>query len=181
MNLANRLSLARLLLAPCVVASLLYYDAQHEQFRYLALACFLAGMLLDAADGFIARFQHQQSQLGTVLDPIADKLLIISALISLSTIRALPDAMRVPGWFNLIVISRDVVVIVGTMLLFAFTGKFTVKTSWLGKCTIAAQMAVVPVALLGWPIKPLVLGVAAVLTVLSGLGYLRLGMRVLDA
>ena len=181
MSLANKISIGRILLAPGVVASLLYYDPQHDGLRYVALALFLLGVCSDAVDGFIARSQQQQSQLGTVLDPIADKLLVVSALISLSAIRALPEGMRVPGWFNLIVISRDVVVIVGTMLLFAFTGKFSVKPSWLGKWTIAMQMAVVPAALLEWPIKPVALGVAAILTILSGIGYLREGTRMLGA
>ena len=120
--------------------------------------------------------------MGSILDPLADKLLILSALISLSAIRGLPTDMRIPAWFNLIVISRDAVVVLGTVLLMFFQGTFSVTPTWLGKCTSAAQMLVVPAALLGLPAKAPLLAVAALLTILSGISYVRLGMqRVTDA
>jgi CDP-diacylglycerol--glycerol-3-phosphate 3-phosphatidyltransferase/cardiolipin synthase len=179
MSLANKISVMRILLAPCIVASLVYYTPARDGLRFLALGLFLLGVLSDALDGFIARSQRQQSQLGTVLDPIADKLLILSALISLSTIRALPEWMRIPAWFNLIVISRDVVLVVGTMLIFGFTGKLTIKPSRLGKWTIAAQMLVVTTVLVGLPMKTGLLVVVAALTIVSGISYLRMGTRLL--
>ena len=179
MSLANKISLVRILLAPCIVASLVYYQPSRDGLRYLSLSLFLLGVVSDAVDGFVARSKHQQSQLGILLDPIADKLLIISALISLSTIRALPEWMRIPAWFNLIVISRDVMLVAGTILIFGLTGKLSVQPSRLGKWTVAAQMLVVPTVLLRLPIKMEALLVAAVLTVLSGIGYVRMGTRVL--
>ncbi len=181
MNLADKISLLRILLAPCVVASLVYYQPGREVLRFVALALFLIGMLSDAVDGFIARSQRQQSQLGTILDPLADKFLILSALISLSTIHALPEWMRIPAWFNLIVISRDVVLVAGTLLIFAFTNQWSVRPSRLGKWTILAQMLVIPTALLGLPGKGVLLIVAAALTIVSGIGYLRMGTKVLGA
>lgn len=180
MGLANTISIARVLLVPCVVASLVYYHPTRDGLRYVTLTLFVIGILSDAVDGFVARSQHQQSQLGTVLDPLADKLLIVSTLISLSTIRALPEWMRIPAWFNLIVISRDVILIAGTLLLFAFTGTLTVKPNRLGKITVAAQMAVIPSVLLGWPWKTELLTAVAVLTVISGLTYVRLGSRLVS-
>ena len=179
MSLANKISLFRILLVPCVVASLLYYHPARDGLRYVSLALFVLGIVSDAVDGFIARSKHQQSQLGTLLDPIADKLLILSVLISLSTIRGLPGWMRIPAWFNLIVISRDTLLVAGTMLIFGLTGKLVVKPSPLGKLTIVAQMLVVPVVLLQLPIKMILLLVTAGLTVLSGIGYLRTGVRLL--
>ncbi len=180
MGLANRISLCRVLLAPCLVASLLYYDPHRGGVPWVTLGLFLIGILSDALDGFIARSQHQESSLGTVLDPIADKLLILSTLISLSSIRALPVWLRVPAWFNLVVISRDVILVVGTLILFLVTGKFTVKPSRLGKWTIAAQMAVIFGVLLGAPLKTWLLLMTAVLTVLSGLTYVRTGAKLLS-
>jgi len=141
---------------------------------------FLVGIVSDAIDGVIARSKNQQSQLGALLDPIADKLLILSALISLSTIQGLPNWMRIPAWFNLIVISRDVMLVAGTVLIFGLTGKFAVKPSRLGKWAIVAQMVVVPAVLLRLPMKTALLIVAAVLTILSGIGYLRMGTRLLS-
>lgn len=179
MSLANRISLLRILLVPCFVASLVYYDPSRGKVPSLSLLLFLLGIFSDAADGFIARSKRQQSQLGTLLDPIADKLLILSALISLSTIRALPEWMRIPAWFNLIVISRDVIVVAGMLLLFWFTGRFVVKPSRLGKWTVVAQMLVVPTVLLHLPIKTELLIFTAALTILSGMGYVRVGTRLL--
>jgi len=180
MNLANKISIMRILLVPCIVASLVYYHPSRDGLRYLTLGLFLLGILSDAVDGYIARAKNQQSKLGTLLDPIADKLLILSALISLSTIRALPDWLRIPAWFNLIVISRDVVLIAGTVLIFGLTGALSVRPSWLGKCTVAAQMLVVPTVLLKLPWKVELLIVVAALTILSGIGYLRMGTKLLS-
>ena len=179
MSLANKISLFRILLVPVFVASLLYYHPARDGLRFVSLALFAAGILSDALDGFVARSKGQQSKLGAILDPVADKFLILGAFISLSTIHGLPDWMRLPAWFNLIVISRDVFLIAGTLVLFVFTGKFAVQPSRLGKAAVALQMSVVPIVLLGWPIKdPLLIGVA-ILTVCSGVAYVRRGMRLI--
>lgn len=179
MSLANQISVARIFLAPCLVASLLYYHPSRDWLRYVTLALFAIGILSDAIDGFIARSKNQQSQLGTLLDPIADKLLILSALISLSAIHGLPSWMSVPAWFNLIVISRDVLLVTGTAVLFVLTGTFTVRPNRLGKLTVAMQMSVVPAILLRLPIAMPLMIIAAVLSVVSALAYLRLGTTLL--
>jgi CDP-diacylglycerol--glycerol-3-phosphate 3-phosphatidyltransferase/cardiolipin synthase len=177
MTWPNRISVFRILLVPCFVASLVYYHPERPQMRTISLILFIIGIVSDALDGFIARSTNQHSPLGSILDPLADKLLILSALISLSSIRGLPDDMRIPAWFNLIVISRDAVVVIGTVLLMMFLGTFPIAPTWLGKCTSALQMLVVPAALLGSPIKMPLLLAAATLTLLSGVSYVRLGMR----
>ena len=179
MSLANKISIFRILLVPAIVASLLYYHPDRDWLRFLALALFVLGIASDAIDGYLARRQHQETELGTVLDPLADKALILGTLISCSTIDGLPVWMRVPAWFNLIVISRDVLLVAGTVVLFAFQGRWSVTPSRLGKWTTAAQMVVVPAVLLGLPIVPPLLLVAAALTVCSGIHYIRTGIRVL--
>lgn len=181
MSLANKISLGRILLVPGIVASLVYYSPTRDGLRYLALALFVLGILSDAVDGFVARSKRQQSPLGTILDPIADKSLILGTLISLSTIRGLPSWMRIPAWFNLVVISRDALLVTGTMLLFAFTGKISVQPNRLGKWTVVAQMLVVPAVLLDLPWKLALLVVAAAMTVLSAMSYLRLGAKLLES
>ena len=163
-----------------MVASLVYYHPDRDGLRLLALWIFLIGIISDAIDGFLARLQHQQTELGTILDPIADKTLILSALISCSMIRGLPEWMRIPAWFNLIVISRDAVLIVGTLLLFAIKGRWSVRPSPLGKWTTFAQMLVIPTVLLGLPWKTPLVIIAAVLTVCSGISYIRVGVRALS-
>jgi len=179
MNLANRISVFRILLVPVIVASLVYYHPSRDWLRFLALGLFAAGVVSDALDGYVARRQRQQTQLGTILDPIADKTLILATLITCSVVHGLPAWMRVPAWFNLVVISRDVLLIAGAIVLFAIQGRWSVQPSRLGKWTTAVQMAVIPTVLLGLPIKTPLLVAAAVLTVCSAVGYVRTGVRVL--
>ena len=179
MSLANKISIFRILLVPGVVASLVYYHPDREWLRFLALGLFVVGITSDAIDGFLARLQHQQTELGALLDPIADKFLILSALISCSAIHGLPKWMRLPAWFNLIVISRDVLLISGTVVLFLLQGRWNVRPSRLGKWATFSQMLVIPAVLLGLPVTmPLVI-ISAVLTVLSAVSYIRMGIRVL--
>jgi cardiolipin synthase len=127
----------------------------------------------------VARLTHQQTELGTLLDPIADKFLILGTLISCSTIHGLPEWLRIPAWFNLIVITRDVLLVVGAVVLFAIQGRWSVRPSPLGKWTTFAQMLVIPAVLLGLPVKLPLLVLAAVLTVLSGISYVRTGIQAL--
>ena len=179
MSLANKISIGRILLAPGIVASLLYYHPTRDWLRLLALGLFLIGILSDAIDGFLARLQRQETELGTLLDPIADKCLILTTLISCSTIRGLPAEISVPAWFNLVVISRDVLLVSGTIVLFAMKGQRTVRPSRLGKWTTFAQMLVIPAVLLALPVKLPLIIIAAILSVLSAISYLRVGIRVL--
>jgi len=179
MNLANKISMGRILLVPVIVACLVYYHPSRDGLRFIALGLFLLGVLSDAVDGFVARRWRQRTELGAILDPIADKLLILSALISCSIIRGLPESMRVPAWFNLLVISRDALLVVGTLLLFALRGQWNIRPSRLGKWTTATQMLVIPTLLLGLQLKGPLIATATILTVLSAVGYLRMGFRLL--
>lgn len=179
MSLANKISVFRILLVPALIASLVYYHPDREGLRYLALGLFIIGMATDAIDGWIARIQNQQTELGTILDPIADKALILSALISCSVIRGLPEWMRIPAWFNLLVISRDVILVAGSALLFLIKGRWSVRPSRLGKWTTFCQMLVIPIVLLGLPLKDPLILVAAILTLFSAVSYIRIGIRVL--
>ena len=177
MNLANKISVGRILLVPGIVASLLYYHPDRDGLRFLTLGLFVLGMVSDAIDGLIARRQNQHTELGTLLDPIADKSLILGTLISCSVIQGLPSWMRIPAWFNLIVISRDVLLIAGAIVLFIMTGRWDVRPSPLGKWTTLAQMLVIPTVLLGLPMKKPLIGIAAVLSLLSAGTYIRAGVR----
>ena len=179
MNLANKISIFRILLVPGLIASLVYYHPERDGLRFLALGLFLIGVVSDALDGWLARLRHQQTELGTLLDPIADKFLILSALISCSVIRGLPEWMRIAAWFNLVVISRDVLLVVGSVVLFIIKGRWNVRPSRLGKWTTFAQMLVIPTVLLHLPAKHVLVIIAAVLTVLSAVSYVRMGLRAL--
>lgn len=180
MTLANKISMFRILLAPGIIAALVYYHPSRDGLRFVALGLFVIGIASDAIDGYLARRHNQQTELGTLLDPIADKCLILSALISCSTIHGLPDWMRVPAWFNLVVISRDALLIAGSIVLFIIQGRWSnVRPSRLGKWTTFTQMLVIPAVLLGLPVKSWLVGIAAIFTVLSAVNYIRAGIRAL--
>ncbi len=179
MSLPNQLCVLRMLLLPAIVATLVYYDPSRDWLRLLAFGLFAFGALTDALDGIIARSTQQESQLGALLDPIADKLLIVGTLIACSVIDALPAWMRVPAWFNLIVISRDVLVVIGALVFYLVQGKWGLRPNFLGKLASALQMMVIPAVLLGWPVRDVIILAAASVTVASGINYLLLGRRLL--
>ncbi|MBI1953336.1 MAG: CDP-alcohol phosphatidyltransferase family protein [Candidatus Omnitrophica bacterium] len=181
MSLANKLSLFRILLVPLFVLCLIYYrPAQREYLRYLALALFVVGVVTDAVDGYIARAEHQATKLGAILDPAADKLLLVTAFLSLSLISTLPDSMRLPPWVPIVVLSRDLIIVCGWLLIVLVTGDLQAQPSRLGKVTTFLQMLTIVSVLLVWPLSRYILWTAMGFTVLSGVGYLRRGNRILN-
>jgi cardiolipin synthase len=109
LNVPNFLTLLRLLAIPLFLILL-------EDFRYSeALVVFIAAGVTDALDGAIARLTHTKTTLGSYLDPAADKLLLISAFIALGFMH------EVPRWLTVVVLSRDVVIVLGYFLLFVMT------------------------------------------------------------
>lgn len=180
LSLANKLSLFRILLVPAFVVCLLYYRPGELEFlRLLAVGLFGLGVVTDAVDGYIARVGNQASRLGAILDPAADKLFLVTAFLSLSLISTLPEAYRLPAWVPILVLSRDLLIVLGWLLIVLVTGKLQVRPSGLGKATTLFQMMTIVTVLLGLSFARWVLGTAMVLTVLSGIGYLRRGNRLL--
>lgn len=171
LTLPNWLTILRILVTPFFVILLLY--------RYVgaALAVLALAALTDMLDGFVARSWGQKSDLGMILDPVADKLLATAAFVSLTIL----DAM--PRWITILVVSRDVFLIGGSLMLFMFAGKITMVPSLLGKATTVLQITTIlwtMVLNLGAvgaraPFPLHVLTVAA--TMLSGLDYVVRGAR----
>lgn len=183
MSLANKLSLFRILLVPAFVGCLLYYrPGESQSLRYLAVALFTLGVVTDAVDGYVARVEHQASRLGAILDPAADKLLLVTAFLSLSLIKTLPPEIRLPAWVPILVLSRDLIIVLGWFLVILVTGDFKLQPqpSRLGKATTFFQMLSILCVLLAVPFARSVLWAAMALTVLSGIGYVRLGNRMLN-
>jgi len=170
-NLPNILTLLRILLVPLFVYALIY---GHSRW---ALGVFVVAGLTDALDGAIARMCNQQTTLGRYLDPLADKLLLTSAFVSLAVLA------RIPFWVLLIVVSRDVIILVGTVVMHITQGAYDITPSLLGKVTTFFQLAFIVCALLllvgvdvgAWFEAALVMVVG--LTVLSGLHYVFRGIR----
>lgn len=180
MTLANGVTLIRFLLVPLFVGSLVYYEPQKDSLRLTAIFLFLLAMITDGVDGYLARRFSQKSPLGVLLDPLADKFLLVSAFIVLATVKALPEVFRLPPWISILVISRDLFILIGSAAIYFITQRLDVKPSRLGKVTTFLQMATVLVALGGSSFRLLFCNITAFFTILSGLGYLRYGIHLLN-
>ncbi|MCS1408457.1 MAG: CDP-diacylglycerol--glycerol-3-phosphate 3-phosphatidyltransferase [Verrucomicrobia subdivision 3 bacterium] len=182
MTLPNYISILRILLIPVFVASIVYYvNHELEVYRYLAIAVFSIASLSDALDGYLARHLNQQSRLGAILDPLADKLLLVAGIVVLSLDHR-PSLPSIPIWLTTLVISRDVFLPLGTILI-SYSGKTPhVQPKSLGKAATIAQMAVILWALLKLPPAGLTLLVylAGLLTLVSGIQYVRDGIQQLS-
>lgn len=180
MSLPNKISILRILLVPFFVASLLYYRPEQDTLRFVALAIFVLGVLTDMVDGNIARAKGGKTKLGTFLDPIADKLLLIAAFVSLSVIEQLPAGVRMPIWVPLIVISRDIILILGAALIHMVTGNLQIQPTLLGKLATVFQMATIISVLLQWQFSYFIWTGAVLFTILSGIGYILKGSKLLS-
>src|SRR5213082_4286359 len=127
---------------PVFVALAIYYGesiqrgAPLEWQRFAAIIVFLLAAASDGVDGYVARRYNQRSSLGVILDPIADKGLLLSGIITLSISnwsKVDPEYGRFPAWFPVLVISRDAVILVGTAILYFLVGHVKVKPIWTGK------------------------------------------------
>jgi len=141
MNLPNALTILRIFFVPLLVAALvqdnvsLHIRAYSITNEWLALAIFLSAALTDLLDGYLARRWRQVTTIGTLLDPIADKLLISAALISLVQVRVLP------GWMAILIIGREFAV--SGLRAIAAAERYTIKASDLGKTKMASQVVAV--------------------------------------
>ncbi len=146
MNLPNLLTLLRIFFVPFLVAALVQESMRlHVQGvvitnEFLALAIFLAAAATDLLDGYLARKWGQVTTVGTLLDPIADKLLISSALI------ALVEVGQVPAWMAILIIGREFAVS-GLRSIAAAAG-YTIEASDLAKTKMVAQVVAVSLVLL---------------------------------
>jgi len=142
MNLPNGLTLIRIFLVPLLVTVLLTrYD------MLIAVLIFLAASVTDLLDGYFARKRGQVTTLGVLLDPLADKLLISSAFISLVQLRGLDGKPIVAAWMVVIIIGREFAV--SGLRSIASAQGFTIEASELGKIKMAAQVAAITLLILG--------------------------------
>jgi CDP-diacylglycerol--glycerol-3-phosphate 3-phosphatidyltransferase len=154
--------------------------------RFTAIAIFLVAAVSDGLDGYVARRYNQRSSLGVVLDPLADKGLLLSGIITLSISNWSdidPDYGRFPAWFPVLVISRDAVILVGAMILYLLNGRVHVKPNWTGKVATVLQMVAIGWVMLQLQFLPLlsVVIAAGAFTFISGIVYVTDGVRQLQA
>jgi cardiolipin synthase (CMP-forming) len=169
MNVPNSLTILRILLIPVYVGFLIY-----EQFDYALGVLFVAG-LTDGLDGTIARVANQRTQLGAFLDPLADKLLLTTGFITLSVMHL------IPLWVTILVVSRDLILMLGTVVAQFTDARVDISPTILGKGTTVIQLVtLVLVVFLASrnidlsTIQPL-LYLMAIVTLMSGLHYLYRG------
>lgn len=166
LTLPNLITLARL----CAVPVTIWFILQHR--LDLAFLLFLAAGLSDALDGYLARVRHARSQIGALLDPVADKALLVSVYIALAAIGVLPD------WLAILVVFRDAVIVGGLLLLWMLGDRPAIAPLLVSKLNTALQIALAATALLAagfdlpvWTIKAALVWMVAGSTLASGLAY----------
>lgn len=195
MTTANKITITRIMMIPVFVMMALYYgrSVQHgspqEWQRWTAIAIFVLAAASDGIDGYIARRYNQKSRLGEVLDPLADKGLLLSGIITLSFSNW---GYEFPVWFPVLIVARDVVILAGTLTLHFLNGSVRVRPSWTGKTATALQMVAIALCMLQWNWfqKTLAIGrwkldfgsldlavwLAGFFTLVSGFGYVMSGI-----
>ena len=192
MTTANKITVVRILMIPAFVTMAIYYGQSIQRGeplewqRVAAIVIFLIAAVSDGLDGYVARRYNQRSSLGVILDPIADKGLLLSGIITLSISnwsKVDPEYGRFPAWFPVLVITRDVVILVGSAVLQLLIGKVQVKPNWTGKVATVCQMCAIAWVMLQLRFLPLlfVVIVAGLFTLISGVIYVMDGVRQLQA
>lgn len=174
MNLANKISIARIILIPFFIAAIVYSRMD------IALILFTLAIISDGVDGMIARTRNQKTKLGTIIDPIADKMLLVSAFICLAMINTLPANLRLPPYVPIIVISRDAIIVLGSVIIHVVTGDVKVEPSIIGKVTTFFQMMTIVAILLKFDYSFVVWNLTVILTMFSGVDYIVKGSRLLN-
>jgi cardiolipin synthase len=175
MNIPNIVSITRILITPFFVILLI------KKMFFFALLVFALAGISDALDGLLARYFNQHTILGSYLDPLADKLLLTSAFVSLAILKV------VPGWLTVIVITRDVLIFLGIAMIAIMGKKIAIKPSLVSKCTTVVQLLTIFLILLDnqfaireWVILWPFYWITAFLTITSGLDYIIKGLKMLQ-
>lgn len=189
LTLANRITIGRFLLIPVYILLTLYYmkgvteQQPNEMFRWSALMVYAVTCLTDALDGYFARSRNERTRLGTLLDPLADKTLLISSLLLLTG----PWGQQcfnphLPLWYVFLVISRDAVLVMGSVVIYLLMGHTEVKPRLSGKIATFFQMGLILWVLGQAPAIgfPWVLWAATGFTLVSALQYLADGIYQLE-
>ena len=168
MNFPNIITIGRILLVPVIIWLLISGD-----FGW-ALVTFLAAGVSDGIDGYLARRFASQTELGAYLDPLADKLLLVSVYASLGIIKVLP------AWLVLLVITRDLLIVAGVLLAWMMKQPFIMKPRPISKLNTAVQIAFIALVLTIYatdisPVGLIQFGtiIVAILTIASGAYYMR--------
>jgi len=170
-TLANKITVLRIIAIPLFIIALL------EGYVVWARWIFILSIFSDALDGTIARIRGERTPLGSFLDPLADKLLLVAAFITFAYLG------WIPIWVFIAVLSRDMLIIMGWSIVYILTGNSKIEPRLLGKLTTALQMAVALFKLVNVPatLYHLTLHVMIATTILSACDYVWVGNQRLGA
>ena len=149
-----------------------------ETLRWLAVGTYTLASLLDGLDGWIARTFNQKSLTGAILDPLADKALLMTGLVTATFVNWGVD-WHLPVWFIILVIARDLEIIVGIWVLYFINRRVPIAPHWTGKICTVTQMIAMGWIMLKFTAIPLIFPtiVAAIFTLWSGYEYYMMGYR----
>lgn len=173
MNIPNLITIFRILLVPFFIIYMI------DERILASLVVFVVAGISDAADGFIARVFHKKSNIGAYLDPLADKILLIAAFITMAMFKMLPS------WLAVLTVSRDVIILLGVLVLYLNSYPVKVKPSILSKATTFSQVVTIMIILFDRCFniqffEIYLFWLVALLTILSGLQYIKIGLTVLS-
>ncbi len=188
MTVASKITIARICLVPVYAFLALWYGQTvksgppEEALRWWALGVFITAAASDGIDGWVARRFNQISKFGAFIDPIADKALLLTGVITLTIVDWGKDGWGLPLWFAAIVILRDCIILGGIKILYCNHREVKIVPHWTGKvCTITQMVAI------GWvmlkvvdypPVYPCI--VAGIFTIWSSITYIRQGWEILQ-
>ena len=173
-NLPNLITIFRIVLIPFFLNFLVYGYTEY------ALITFLVAGLSDAVDGAVARFTGTKSELGAALDPLADKMLALAAFIALTILG------KIPLWLTLTVVSRDVIIVTGSAVLYLMGYDLKIRPVIMGKLTTFLQLSLIVAALLcvyldrDLTVKEWLVWLTLAFTVASGVQYIIRGFKIVN-
>ncbi|MBU0951901.1 MAG: CDP-alcohol phosphatidyltransferase family protein [Elusimicrobia bacterium] len=168
MNIANLITLIRILLVPVFI-----YYLKLGNNNSIPLIIFSICVLTDLLDGFLARTLKMQTQIGSTLDPIADKVLIISSYYIFCALG------KIPMWLFLLVIGKDIIIVSGLIFIFTITHKYRISVQFIGKLNTTMQVLTIFLVLLGLPNLQILFFATGLTTLLTTLDYYLKGSKLL--
>jgi len=177
MNIPNFLTLARLLLVPVLVIFLI------QGLFFNAFIVFILAGASDAVDGFLARILKQKTVIGSYMDPLADKALIISCFVTLSVLG------MIPPWLTVIVVSRDFIILLGISVLFLMSIPLEIRPAFVSKVNTTLQFMTIFLVLASGYLPSYfnhrlieaVYWATALFTIISGLNYIMKGVQLINS
>ncbi|MFU8892440.1 MAG: CDP-alcohol phosphatidyltransferase family protein [Luteolibacter sp.] len=187
MTFATKITIGRICLVPVFAIFAILYGIGAgagepvEAYRWAAFGIFVVAATSDGIDGWIARHFDQKSELGAMLDPIADKALVLTAVVILTCFQWGPDGWRIPKAFAALVILRDVLILVGIRVMWSAKRKVEIRPHWTGKiCTFGLFLVIAWVMLRFTTLSPIYPSAfAAVFVIWSMVEYIRHGLRIM--